>query len=346
MKRYLGEVGEDRFVRTLMAFRSLRGILSRQKRFLCGAVREGRVHAKLSSYGTETGRITTSAPNLQGLDNKRPVWRPCIKDPKEERSILSADLDQIELRILARVSGDEELLSVYRDGKEDLHTQTAKDATGLEKVEKKSPERTMAKRVNFGIAYGASPYAIHRRLVEEGFEVTEEDIEAFFDVFFERFPRVAAWQEEQGYEDDFDTVSLLGRHRTVSPVLCGRRQGWPNREERLNATIQATGADILKKMLARLDAEEPPYARLLLPVHDEVVLEVAKGHEEEVSGRVAGVRRPGSARRPARASVLRDWRHRSRRPLRNRRNSGARGKPRQCKPGYSRRDSHALPEFQ
>jgi DNA polymerase-1 len=284
---WLKQNGEDEFVRTLMDFRVLKGVINRQRNFLKGSVIGGRIHCKMATYGSETARIITSHPNLQGLDNKRPVWRSCIRDVSGEKQILSADLDQIELRILARVSGDEELISVYRDqlpdgSYEDLHTSTAKSATGLAKIGKK--ERTVAKRVNFGIAYGAMPEGIYKRLVAEGYdEFTLEDVQAFFDAFFDRFKQVGAWQEAQGSIDSFDTVNLCGRHRTVSPKKWGSRRGWPNREERLNAPIQSTGADIFKKILIRLSEEGHPHAELILPVHDEVIFEVDKGQGEEVS---------------------------------------------------------------
>jgi DNA polymerase I len=260
--------------------------LSRKRKYFDSAYSEDteRVHARISTYGAETGRVTTKDPNLQGLDRDG-GWRSCIADPSEEGgcSILSADLDQIELRILARVTGDPDMIAIYRDGSEDLHSTTVRVAMGIEKVEKKSRERTIAKRINFGRAYGSSAYGMFKTLTGEGYDISLEEVEDFFDAFDSRFPDAAEWQESYGYDYSFVTESLQGRKRLVSPVLYGERTGLPNREERLNGPIQSTGADILKLILIRLSDTEPHYARLLVPVHDEVIVEADPGHDEEAS---------------------------------------------------------------
>ena len=125
-----------------------------------------------------------------------------------------------------------------------------------------------------------------------------EEIEQFVRGFFETFPGVESWQERFGERDPdeegaFITYSLLGRRRVVGVVRSGYWKGYPNREERLNGPIQSTGSDILKMILKRLSKEEQdhPYALLLLPAHDEVVLEVDEGYEYDAVSWVKSVMR-------------------------------------------------------
>ncbi|MDP8951504.1 MAG: DNA polymerase, partial [Actinomycetota bacterium] len=285
----------DEFVTRLMIYRQERNALNRLQKWPANHIHSGRIHARLNPYGTETGRITTAEPNLQGLDRKRPEWRKCIRAP-EGKKILKADLNQIELRILAKVSGDEALKSIYTEGR-DLHALTAERAVG-HPVAKDSPERSIAKTVNFALAYGGTAWTIRDRLLKEGVIKPLEEIEQFVRGFFEAFPGVESWQERFGErdpdeEDAFVTHSLLGRRRIVGVVKSGYWKGYPKREERLNGPIQATGSDILKMILKRLSKEEEhhPHARLLLSAHDEVVLEVDEGYEDDAVSWVKGVMR-------------------------------------------------------
>jgi len=279
LEAYLRDEGENELVQAILDYRQKLSQKGRMENFVKGAILGGRIYTQLHSYGTETGRITTSDAHLQGLD-KTGEWREYLRDPKGESKILRADLDQIELRILARVvadaTGDESLLSVYRDplpdgSFEDLHTSTARTATGKKRITKKSPERTKSKATNFSIAYGAKP---------------NMETKNYFDAFFERFPGVQEWQEEFGEIDDFWCTSLAGRKRFVDPYLTDgryRRQGWPNREQRLNAPIQTTGTDIMKLAIIKMMETEPTFARLLFPAHDEAVIELLDPTKEEES---------------------------------------------------------------
>lgn len=283
----------DEFVTKLLIYRQERNTLNRLQKWPANHIHRGRVHARLNPYGTETGRITTTEPNLQGLDRKRPEWRMAIR-ASEGKKLLTADLNQIELRILANVSGDEALKAIYTDGR-DLHMTTAEQAVG-HPVAKDSPERGMAKTVNFALAYGGTARTIRQRLLKEGVIKPIEEIEQFVRGFFETFPGVESWQEKFGdrdpdQEDAFVTYSLLGRRRVVGVARGGYWKGYPNREERLNGPIQSTGSDILKMILKRLSREEQehPHARLLLPAHDEVVFEVDEGYEDDAASWVKGV---------------------------------------------------------
>jgi DNA polymerase I-like protein with 3'-5' exonuclease and polymerase domains len=274
LEAYLDHYGEDPLVQSILAYRQTKNLVSRMRNFVKDATHEGRIYTQLHSYGTETGRITTTDTNLNGLD-KQGEWRNYLRDHKGKSRILRADLDQIELRILACVvadaTGDDSLLRVYRDPLpdgtfEDLHTATARIATGRDDLSKDSPERKKAKATNFSIAYGARK---------------NEDNAAFFEAFFERFPGVEEWQRDYGSRDDFWTESIRGRKRFVDPYLGGYKAGFPNREQRLNGPIQTTGADILKTTILKLWATEPPFARALFPAHDEVVIELLDPDKEE-----------------------------------------------------------------
>jgi DNA polymerase-1 len=154
----------------------------------------------------------------------------------------------------------------------------------------------MAKTVNFTLAYGGTAETIRQRLLKDGVIKPLEEIEQFVRGYFETFPGVESWQEQFGErdpdeEDAFVTYSLLGRRRVVGTVRGGYWKGYPKREERLNGPIQSTGSDIQKMILKRLCAEEQDHfhTHLLLSVHDELVLEVDEGYEDDAVSWVQGV---------------------------------------------------------
>jgi DNA polymerase-1 len=273
LENYLATHGEDEMVRGLLEFLRTKSEISRNKKYLNFVGPDGRVHPLLASYGAETGRIQSKHPDIFNLEES---WRWLVRDPYWISSIVSADLNQIELRILARYSGDPELLKAFLPGTAyDLHTQTARDATGKTSITKK--ERKLAKMVNFGICYGATVNGTFARLRKAGEDVTDGGIERFFAAFKSRFGVADAWQKEYGSEYSFVTESLLGRRRLVDPHRYGPGSGNPNREERLNAPIQSTGSDIMKVCLLRLFESEPEFARILFPHHDAVIVEVDGG---------------------------------------------------------------------
>ena len=248
----------------------------------------GRVHTSYNQAGTVTGRLSSSNPNLQNIPIRTELGRQIRKAFVAQPGwvFLAADYSQVELRILAHVSKDPELLDAFaRD--QDVHARTAAAVYGipLEKVTKE--QRSVAKTVNFGLIYGQSAFGLAG---QTGLDFGEA--ERFIARYFERYPGVQTWLDatralasEQGYVE-----TLLGRRRyfpelqSTRRALSGRRAA--AQRQAINAPIQGTAADILKIAMIHLDHEltaRKLAARMVLQVHDEVVLEVPKNELDEVS---------------------------------------------------------------
>jgi DNA polymerase-1 len=211
------------------------------------------------------------------------LYPPVIKRVTK-RILVKADLNQMELRVLAAITEDENMLEVFRSGG-DLHINTAEAITG-HKVEKGDPERQRAKAVNFGLSFGMGA----KRFLEAakndyGVEMTLSEAKEAKRKLLEAYPAVGWWHQREAEECDkgnFETYTLMGRRRVVEPDY----QGKPKFTERLNAPVQGTAADILKLAMARLweDRDKYPGALLILTVHDEVVIECDAGVGPEVAG--------------------------------------------------------------
>lgn len=207
-----------------------------------------------------------------------PVIKRVIK-----RVLAKADLNQMELRVLAAITEDENMLEVFRSGG-DLHINTAEAITGR-KVEKGDPARQAAKAVNFGLSFGMGA----KRFLEAakndyGVEMTLVEAKEAKRKLLEAYPGIGRWHHREAAECDkgnFETRTLLGRRRVVEPD----REGKPKFTERLNAPVQGTAADILKLAMARLweSREKYPGALPILTVHDEVVIECDAGAAPEVA---------------------------------------------------------------
>jgi DNA polymerase I len=235
----------------------------------------GRIHTTFNQTATATGRLSSTNPNLQNIpirsDEGRPI-RSSFVAPRGQR-LLSADYNQIELRILAHIAGEDALREIFTKG-EDVHTATAAEILGAD-PEKVSPaDRSKAKMVNYGIAYGLSAYGLADRL-----GIDEEEAGAYIERYFERFPAVKKYIEatiEQAKNDGYVTT-LLGRRRPIPELRSGRPQT-RNQGERLavNMPIQGTSADIIKLAMVRAHralAESDLTTRLVLQIHDELLFE-------------------------------------------------------------------------
>ena len=235
----------------------------------------GRIHTTFNQASTATGRLSSTNPNLQNIpirsDEGRPI-RSCFVAPRGHR-LLSADYNQIELRILAQIAGEDALREIFARG-EDIHTATAAEVLGAD-PEKVSPaERSKAKMVNYGIAYGLSAYGLADRL-----NIEQEEAGAYIDRYFERFPKVRIYIEETvaGAREDGYVSTLLGRRRPIPELRSGRPQV-RSQGERLavNMPIQGTSADIIKIAMVRAhDALKGSelVTRLVLQIHDELLFE-------------------------------------------------------------------------
>jgi DNA polymerase-1 len=210
-------------------------------------------------------------------------FRGCIR-PGEGRALVKADLSQVELRVLAAIVGDENMLEVFRRGG-DLHLNTAEALAGRA-VNKGDPERQRAKAVNFGLSFGMGAKKF-RDMAETdyGVRMTLSEAREAKRKLLAAYPAIGRWHRRESARSeagDFETFTLLGRRRVVEPDY----QGKPSFTERLNAPVQGTAADILKLALAELwegRSSVGPRTFPILSVHDEVVIECDEGEAKEVA---------------------------------------------------------------
>ncbi|MBI1387784.1 MAG: DNA polymerase I [bacterium] len=245
----------------------------------------GRVHTSYNQAVVNTGRISSTDPNLQNIpirtDLGRRVRRAFIAG--EGFRLISLDYSQIELRVLAHMSGDPGLLSAFR-ADQDIHRRTASEIFNVAMEEVTPDMRRKAKEINFGLNYGMSPYGLARRI-----GVSDREAVEYIEAYFSRYPLV------QGYMDR--TVSFAEEHLYIT-TLMGRRVPTPgvkdpNRMQRdnarraaINAPIQGSAADLLKKAMVDVGrhlAQNPDRAAALLTVHDELVLEAREAEAEAVA---------------------------------------------------------------
>jgi DNA polymerase I len=236
---------------------------------------DGRLHTTFNQAVAATGRLSTSNPNLQAIPVRTELGREIRSafDAEPGWKLVSADYSQVELRILAHVSGEPKLREAFERG-EDIHSATAAEVLGRPQAELTKDERNIAKMVNFGIIYGISAFGL-----SENLEIPREEAQTYIDAYLSRFPHVQdfiARTIEQAGRDGYVTT-LLGRRRPVPEIRASNRQT-RSLGERLavNSVMQGTAADVIKLAMVsvheRLRAEGRA-SRLVLQVHDELLLE-------------------------------------------------------------------------
>ena len=237
---------------------------------------DGRLHTTFNQTVASTGRLSTSNPNLQAIPIRTELGKEIrsafVADSGSR--LLSADYSQIELRILAHVSGEPKLREAFARG-EDIHTATAVEVLGKEPSALTAADRSIAKMINFGIVYGISAFGL-----SENLEIPREQAQEYIDAYLARFPRVQDFIQrtiEQAKRDGYAT-SLLGRRRPTPEIRASNRQT-RSLGERLavNFVMQGSNADIIKKAMIAIHRrlrDEGRGARLVLQVHDELLLEV------------------------------------------------------------------------
>lgn len=243
----------------------------------------GRLHTRFNQTGTSTGRLSSSDPNLQNIPIRTEVGRKIRKGfvAAEGHTLIAADYSQIELRVLAHLSGDENLIRVFQEHR-DIHTQTAAWMFGIKPEEVKPELRRAAKTINFGVLYGMSA---HRLAGELSIPFTEA--EGFIERYFASYPKVRQWIDqtlEQGRAKGF-VQTLFGRRRFV-PDLEAKNRNLREAAERMafNMPVQGTAADLLKLAMVRLAPQLTPLdTHLLLQVHDELVLEAPQDRAQEAA---------------------------------------------------------------
>jgi DNA polymerase-1 len=268
--------GEHEIVAVLEEWRELTKLINTYLGPLPSMIGEdGRLHTTFNQSVAATGRLSTSNPNLQAIPIRTELGREIrsafVAEPGWK--LVSADYSQVELRILAHVSGEPKLREAFARG-EDIHAATAAEVLGRPQAALTKDERNIAKMVNFGIIYGISAFGL-----SENLEIPREEAQTYIDAYLARFPHVQdfiARTIEQATQDGYVTT-LLGRRRPVPEIRASNRQT-RSLGERLavNSVMQGTAADIIKVAMVSVDDRlraEGRASRLVLQVHDELLLE-------------------------------------------------------------------------
>lgn len=245
---------------------------------------DSRIHTTFHQTITATGRISSTDPNLQNIPMRTPLGREIRKVfiPQDGWSFTDSDYSQIELRILASMSGDEALIEAYQGGR-DIHRMTASRVFNTPFDQVTDLQRRNAKAVNFGIVYGISSFGL-----SQGLSISREEAAAYIDQYFKMFPGIKTFLDRQVQDAKTNgySVTMMGRRRPI-PEL--KESNYMRRQfgERvaMNAPIQGTGADIMKKAMIRVWERlrrENRKSRLILQIHDELLIETAPGEEKEV----------------------------------------------------------------
>lgn len=246
----------------------------------------GRIHTNFKQAFTLTGRLSSAEPNLQNIPIKTDEGRELrrfFEAENENYTLIDADYSQIELRLLAAMSGDENMIETYRQGK-DIHTSTASQVFGVEEADVSTELRKKAKAVNFGIIYGISDFSLAGDM-----HVSKKEASEYIKSYFAKYPKIKEYLDgvktsarEKGYSE-----TLFGRRRYI-PELAAKNKNLQSFGERvaMNAPIQGTAADIIKIAMVNVSKRlkaECPLAKLVLQVHDELIVETPVSEKEKAA---------------------------------------------------------------
>ena len=246
--------------------------------------RDLRIHTTFHQTITATGRISSTDPNLQNIPMRTELGRAIRKVflPREGYCFTDADYSQIELRILASMSGDEALIEAYRENR-DIHRTTAARVFHTPFEEVTDLQRRNAKAVNFGIVYGISSFGLSQNL-----SISRSEAKEYIDEYFRMFPGIKTFldQEVADAKEKGYSVTMFGRRRPIPELKSSNfMQRQFGERVAMNAPIQGTGADIMKLAMIRVYEElhrRGLSSRLILQIHDELLIETAEGEEEQV----------------------------------------------------------------
>ncbi len=278
---------EHKVVGMILEYRGVKKLLSTYVEALPQLInsRSGRIHTSYNQAVTATGRLSSTNPNLQNIPIRDALGRPiraAFIPSDGSHTILSADYSQVELRLMAHLSGDEALLEAFENG-EDIHTATAARLFGKSLEEVTTDERRKAKTANFGIIYGISAFGLSQRL-----DIPRAEAKAIIDGYFASYPGVKAYMDsavEQARTDGFVTT-LFGRRRYLRDINSRNAiaRGLAERNA-INAPIQGSAADVMKlAMIAiwRRFRAEGILSRMVMQVHDEVVVDLLLSEQQQV----------------------------------------------------------------
>lgn len=245
---------------------------------------DGRIHTNFNQTITVTGRLSSTDPNLQNIPIRIELGRLIRKAflPKEGYIFMDSDYSQIELRVLAHMSGDEKLIEAYQQA-QDIHRITASQVFGIPFEEVTDLQRRNAKAVNFGIVYGISSFGLSQDL-----SISKKEAESYINSYFETYPKIKGFLDKL-VEDAKETgyVTTMFHRRRPVPELASSNFMQRSFGERvaMNAPIQGTAADIIKIAMIRVHdrlLEDGLESRLIITVHDELLIEVKKSEEDRV----------------------------------------------------------------
>jgi DNA polymerase-1 len=274
---------------------------------------DGRIHTTFNQTVAATGRLSSTDPNLQNIpirtEEGRRIRRAFVVGPGYER-LMTADYSQIEMRIMAHLSGDDALIAAFNSGY-DFHAATASSVFHVPVTEVVADQRRKIKAMNYGLAYGLSAFGLSNQL-----SISTEEARALMEEYFERFGGVRDYLQavvRRAVQDGY-TATILGRRRYLPDLTSDNRQRREMAERMaLNAPIQGSAADIIKVAMLRVDQalrESGLKSRMLLQVHDELVFDVAPGEREalaELVRREMGAAYPLSVPMEVSIGVGRDW---------------------------------------
>jgi len=248
-----------------------------------------RIHTSYHQAVTSTGRLSSTEPNLQNIPIKTSEGRRIREAfvPEKGNVLISADYSQIELRIMAHLSGDKNLTNAFNNNL-DVHSATAAEIFGVDIDNVNSDQRRSAKAINFGLMYGMSAFGLTRQL-----DITRAEAQSYLDTYFERYTGVRDYMDNVRAEakKDLYVETIMGRRLYVNEINAAnglRRQA--AERAAINAPLQGSAADIIKKAMLDVDTwianEAPDTTKMIMQVHDELILEVKKSDSEEVLNKV------------------------------------------------------------
>ena len=253
--------------------------------------RDGRIHTTYNQATTVTGRLSSSNPNLQNIpirtEEGNKIRNAFCSQDKEHNIILSADYSQIELRLLAHVSGDEHLIEAFNSDI-DVHTLTASKVFGVKIDEVTKDMRRKAKAVNFGIVYGQSKYGLAKAL-----NISNNQAQDFIDKYFESYPKIKQYMQDKiDFANKYGYVeTILGRRRYLAAELGSSNYQMREFAQRaaINQPLQGTAADLIKQAMIKVDEElniRKLSAKMIMQVHDELVFELPREELDKVKNLV------------------------------------------------------------
>ncbi|MBQ3260338.1 MAG: DNA polymerase I, partial [Alistipes sp.] len=282
-----GFAHDHHIVKLILEYRGVKKLLSTYVEALPLLVNRttGRIHTSFNQAVTATGRLSSANPNLQNIpvreEQGRRIREAFIPSDKEHL-LLSADYSQVELRVMAHLSGDESLIAAFRNG-EDIHAATAARLFGKSLDEVSGEERRRAKTANFGIIYGISVFGLSQRL-----ELPRAEAKAIIEGYFTSYPKVKEYMDgaaesarEKGY-----VSTIFGRRRYLNDIASRNAvaRGLAERNA-INAPIQGSAADIMKMAMVAIAREfkaQGLQSKMILQVHDEVIIDMLRSEQEQV----------------------------------------------------------------